>query len=58
MSELRRAAIGAGAFNGDEADDAEEENDNSDYDSESKNIHLCNRFNFFRVCKFGPVFRN
>lgn len=40
MSELRRAAIGAGAFNGDEADDAEEENDNSDYDSESKNIHL------------------
>lgn len=45
--ELRRAAIDAGAFNGDEADDAEEENDNSDYDSESDHIHCNKKKTFF-----------
>jgi hypothetical protein len=40
LSELRRATVEASAFNSDEADDAEEENDNSVYDSESDNINL------------------
>lgn len=38
---LRRAAIvAAGAFDGDEADDAEDEDYDSDYDSECHYIHF------------------